>query len=50
MKKLRLRGWVKVALVGVVVLTILSNIHYESAVDKCVNAGNSQTYCENGLR
>ena len=45
-------GAVKFLMVGVVVVLLINanNNLYKDAVQKCVNAGNSQSYCENSLR
>lgn len=52
MKKLRLKKWVKVVMVvsAFTFLIVLYNNQYKNAVRQCVNAGNSQNYCESGLR
>ena len=52
MKKLKLRMWVKVVLLVIFVgsLLAISNNHTNKAIDRCVNAGHSQNYCETGLR
>ena len=52
MKKLKLRGWVKVVLlIGVVLaVIILDNNQTNKDIQNCVNAGNSQYMCEKGLR
>lgn len=52
MKKTKLRGWVKVALlVGVIILIgIIDNHITNDSIESCVKAGNSQYMCENGLK
>lgn len=49
MKKLKLRGWVKVTLFILLVCTLLSN-QYSNAIDDCVNNGNEYEMCSNELR
>ena len=52
MKKTKLKGWVKVALlVGVIILIgIIDNHITNDSIESCVKAGHSQAMCENGLR
>lgn len=52
MKKTKLKGWVKVALlVGVIILIgIIDNHITNDSIESCVKAGHSQYMCENGLR
>lgn len=52
MKKLRLRKWVKVVLIGMVALSLLifNNKKYEEAVSKCISSGNEYNYCVEGLK
>ena len=52
MRKLKLRRWVKVTLIaiGFITLFIISNNHTNKAIEQCVKAGHSQSYCENGLK
>lgn len=52
MRRLKLRSWVKYTLVGIAIIVffIVSNAETNKAVDQCVKAGHTQTYCENGLR
>lgn len=55
-KKLRLRKEVKEVLVwgllfvGMVALMIWDNNYTNKAIDQCVEAGHSYSYCESGLR
>ena len=49
MKRLKLRSWVKAVIILVLLITFYS-ICLNKAVNQCVSAGNSQEYCENGLR
>lgn len=55
-KKLRLRKEVKEVLVwgllfiGMVALMIWDNNYTNKAIDQCVKAGHSYSYCESGLR
>lgn len=55
-KKLRLRKEVKEVLVlgllfiGMVALMIWDNNYTNKAIDQCVKAGYSYSYCESGLR
>lgn len=54
--KLRLRKPVKITLIAIAAIGVLAmlfgilNIQYNNAVNRCVEAGNSKTYCENYLR
>lgn len=54
--KLRLRKPVKITLIVMGTIGVLSmlfgilNIQYNNAIDRCIEAGNSKTYCENYLR
>lgn len=54
--KLRLRKQVKITLIAIAAIGVLAmlfgilNIHHNNAVNRCVEAGNSKTYCENYLR
>ena len=52
MKKRRLRKWVKVSLVAMILVCLLAinNVFTNNAIESCVNNGNSRTYCEAGLR
>lgn len=52
MKKLKLRMWVKVGLLLIVMGMLICFLENQEnkAVSQCVNAGHSQTYCENGLK
>lgn len=52
MKRLHLRLWVKVLIILVIFIglfTILNN-QYKNGVEKCVNAGNSISYCKGALK
>lgn len=55
-KKLRLRKEVKEVLawgllfIGMVALMIWDNNYTNKAIDQCVKAGHSYSYCESGLR
>lgn len=51
---MRLRKWVKVTLAIIVIILLVVlvkslNNYTDNAIDKCVNAGNSRTYCEKTL-
>ena len=54
--RLRLRKPVRIALIVIAAIGVLVmlfgilNIQYSYAVDRCVEAGNSKTYCENYLK
>lgn len=54
--KSSLRKPVKNTLIVIATIGVLAmlfgalNQEYNKAVDSCVSAGNSQAYCENGLR
>ena len=50
--KLKLRGWVKVVLIaiGLVSLAWVSTIQQEKAVARCVDAGHTYQYCVEGLK
>ncbi len=52
MRNLRLRKWVKVSLGILVIIGVISfaNSFTNSNINKCVSAGNSQNYCERGLK
>lgn len=50
-----LRKWVKVAMLIIIFVIVASLIkvadnEYKQAVDQCMMAGNSQYFCENGLK
>ena len=47
MKRLKLKKWVKVVLVGIVVAGILvfNNNYTRSSVNECVEAGHSTNFC-----
>ena len=51
-KKLKLKNWVKITLIAIAVgvLGILSIMQYNNAVNDCVSAGHSKSYCERGLK
>ena len=51
MKRVRLRGWVKVviALSIIVGVVIFADKYTQDQIDRCVAGGHSQTYCENNL-
>lgn len=49
MKRLKLRGWVKVTLI-VIALLVINNRMTNQAIEQCVNSGNSYNYCESGLK
>lgn len=55
MKKRRLRKPVLYAIIGIIIvsiitsLTILDTIVVNNAIDKCTNAGHSVSYCKSGL-
>ena len=49
MKRLRLRSWVKLSIVFIILMTIFG-IYDRNEINKCINSGHSQTYCEKGLR
>ena len=53
-KDMKLRKWVKVtiAIIVVILLVLLvkaMNDYTDNAIDNCVKAGNSRTYCERAL-
>lgn len=54
--KLRLRKQVKITLIAIAAIGVLAmlygilNIQFNNAVDRCIEAGNSKTICENYLR
>lgn len=54
--RLRLRKPVKITLIAIAAIGVLAmlfgilNLQYSNAVDRCIKAGNSKTYCENNLR
>ena len=52
MKKLKLRRWVKVTLLGMVIISLfaLNDLQYNKSVEKCVNNGNEYNYCAEGLK
>lgn len=52
MKKYKLRLWVKLTLciIAIILLLMLDNKIVEDAIDSCVSAGHSETYCERELR
>ena len=52
---MRLRRWVKVAIAIIITITIMMLFNIvekdtEKAIENCVEAGNSRTYCERSLR
>lgn len=51
MRRLKLRSWVKYTLLGIALLLffIASNDFTNKQIDKCVKAGHTQKFCENGL-
>ena len=52
MKKYRLKKWVKVGLISVILLGMaFANYSLtDNAIEQCVNAGNTYNYCANGLK
>lgn len=52
MKKLKLRKWVKVVIITLILLgvAILGNNLEKKAIDECVSAGNSYQHCVEGLK
>lgn len=52
MKKYRLKGWVKVGLVSMFLLAIAYADYKvtDNAINQCVAAGNTYSYCFDGLR
>ena len=51
-KKLKLRKWVKVTLIVIAigVLVVFSIEFQNNAINDCVSAGHSKSYCERGLQ
>lgn len=51
MKKMRLRLWVKLTLciIAIVLLLMLDSKIVENAINKCVEGGHSEEYCEREL-
>ena len=51
MKRLKLKKWVKVVLVGVVVAGIIAfaNDYTNKSINECVEAGHSVNFCEKHL-
>lgn len=49
---MKLRKWVKVALVILLLITVsvISNNEYHEAIDRCVSSGNEYQYCVEGLK
>lgn len=49
---MKLRTWVKVGLIVIIMVSIISacNDYTNKAVNQCINAGHTRSYCESGLR
>lgn len=50
MKKLNISTKATLIVIAIGVLGILSIMQYNNAVNDCVSAGHSKSYCERGLR